>query len=476
MFCVLLVCCWCVVWRVLWCVFWCVWCHTHTHTHTHSHKLTQTHTNSHKLTHKLTQTHTNSHKLTNPRTELEDEWDDWLHYQEQQREWTEYKAEQALLDESIQYEQQVREYDDYVTEQQRRNEEWDLHHRALEEKFAAQEDVEEWGEQQQFVPMVDVIEEEPEVEVEQELPLEAQLDGCIDTLYGLPLGLTSTGYQHLKNLLAQGDATLEEGFMSYLECGDTDELNAMLCALATRWRELSPHQDLLDYVDSLFQTSHVTFAEWDFLQGSVYLEKPVLLGAYANACEEAEFGGDAHQINSELFDIVSRMLSKQVERIYDSYADEARNFINTLSAQYSLHLSDSTHAYLLDLVDAKDEVLFACFAEKSQTQNFHELVDTLLKLGNRWRAKTPFEGLLALLVDLHEKKVINSAELDLADLMVYEQAPVLCSAYSLLDPNDPESLNDLVETLLLVLDRVLDSKFTRYCARPATASKSWWKT
>ena len=78
-------------------------------------------------------------------------------------------------------------------------------------------------------------------------------------------------------------------------------------------------------------------------------------------------------------------------------------------------------------------------------------------------AKTPFSGLSALLVDLYEKNVINSAELDLADLLVYEQAPVLCSAYSLLDPEDPETLNDLIETLLLVLDRVLDIKFDRYC-------------
>jgi hypothetical protein len=91
------------------------------------------------------------------------------------------------------------------------------------------------------------------------------------------------------------------------------------------------------------------------------------------------------------------------------------------------------------MVASRDEVVFAAFAESTQTQDVQDLgkcflcplshrtnlglmcyivcmcgiVDTLLRIGHRWRRQSPYQGLLAVLVALSESGRLSNGDLDI---------------------------------------------------------------
>jgi succinate dehydrogenase flavin-adding protein (antitoxin of CptAB toxin-antitoxin module) len=109
-----------------------------------------------------------------------------------------------------------------------------------------------------------------------------QLERCIDVLYyeWSSRVLSSTGYHYLKNLQKMGDVTLEAAFFEYRDHGDLEAFRDTLMRLAGRWRRVSSHQKLLDFLDDLLSSSHINFSDWDSLQGNVFFEEPALLGAW----------------------------------------------------------------------------------------------------------------------------------------------------------------------------------------------------
>lgn len=295
--------------------------------------------------------------------------------------------------------------------------------------------------------------------------LAEQLARFIDDLYAEQKNhyLSGTGYRYLKHLAQEGDPTLDAAFIRYAETGDVPELTNTLLQLSSQWRQSNSNGDLLEYLDGLLQYSHITVAEWDLLQNCVYLEQPVLISAFAVAKEEIQDGLRSNKdVFDDLFDTVCRVLDNSFGRFCNQFTAASKKYIRNLKSRNRDLLPDSVCAYLEDLADLQDPVFFACIAEVAHNQDGVEIPDTLIRLGTRWRRQSPYTDLLEFILRLHGANVITLEEANTLDLLVYHQYAVLCGAWDIYDETDQNLLQELVETMFMVLDTEQKLRFDEY--------------
>jgi hypothetical protein len=292
-------------------------------------------------------------------------------------------------------------------------------------------------------------------------PLSVQLDRCVDALFYEQFSkfLTETGYMHLKKLLATGDVILEAAYMTFRDTSDFEEFYDTLIRLSNQWRKQPEYEPYVEFIDNLFVTRSITHDEWDFLLGKIYTGCPVLWSAHAVMEEELQDGLREEQaILNDLYDTICRVLERHYISVCLSSSATVKHFIESLSAQFS----SSTIAFLLDLVDANDEVLFASLSQYSDTGSADDLLDSLARIGSRWRIPMLLP-ILNLLQELHEENIITLSELDTAEYLVYTDNTDMMSAFNTLRQN--HMTDDFIASLMSILACEAQKKFTAYALK-----------
>lgn len=295
--------------------------------------------------------------------------------------------------------------------------------------------------------------------------LTRQLGKCIDGLfYGqVERVLSATGHRYLLDLLSQGDVVLEAAFMRYRDTGDFDDFADTLLRLAQRWTRTSPHQELLAHLDFLYTGGHVVFAEYDLLQGLVYSHRPEILSLWTELLERLRRGYQKNEALGHLYGQLCKLLDGQVDQVANRVSETASKFVAGLASRSDFGLSPAGFIYLQHLVDVQDETLLAIFAEYSQDPT--ELADSLLRLAQRWRRLSPFQGLLSVIDSWTSQRLLSAEQSAEAEKLVLYRDQDLVSAYQAYVQHRDSS--KLFVSLMRVLRQQLTASFDHYAEQAA---------
>ena len=299
---------------------------------------------------------------------------------------------------------------------------------------------------------------------------------CIDWLRTLNNGhvLSHTGGEYLNRLLVEGDLVLEVSLLTMRDGGDVVEFLDTLVRLSGRWRRELMREDpmmrrLLRYLNGLLRQRFVTFAEWDFLEGRVYLKEPYVIGLFQSLYDEAEQGATDTELAARcLFQGISSLLDEQVDSVCQKLRLDAESFL--LKLRNRMLLPSADHAYLQQLVHENNEVLFAAFSLSAQTQDREDLIDTLVRLSQRW-ARAPYAcpdavSLISILETLHvsRKGPFRTTDIEWIHLLLSLQSRLVLSASRayMQERGRPGAKEQLVFALEDALSRYLDLSYQYY--------------
>jgi succinate dehydrogenase flavin-adding protein (antitoxin of CptAB toxin-antitoxin module) len=259
----------------------------------------------------------------------------------------------------------------------------------------------------------------------------SQLLACAETLFERRV-LTSTEYGYLKQTIASKEIiALGATFAEFGATGDSGELNNSLTYVATAWRRHSPHALLLGHIMTLHSHAFVTFAERDYLECLVVQEDDSLLAAFARW--EHQYEHDPEAADHTLWIHIQALLDAELLRIIKAHQDVALQQVKYLKDTHH-NIPTSDYCYLVDLVLDNSNTVFAAVAnweDSSRADRQAELEDTLLRLASQWRRSSEeVRAFLAVLDYLVDTRLFLAHELEHLDLLVFQQDPILSSAFS----------------------------------------------
>jgi hypothetical protein len=193
----------------------------------------------------------------------------------------------------------------------------------------------------------------------------------------------------LHDLTNSSDVRLEAPFVEYQRTGDFPEFEDTVVRLGLRWTRHCAHTDLLKYFASLSTRGLICSDEYEHLQKLVYDEDEVLL--------------EAPDDFEQRLAVVQELLDQNYESKCADSTSDAEHWITSLWRHF--HVPSSDLLYLFELARTEDPVFFAALETRGELEreghhsekddslyesnvtSASDLLDTLTRLGSRWRTE-----------------------------------------------------------------------------------------
>jgi hypothetical protein len=176
-------------------------------------------------------------------------------------------------------------------------------------------------------------------------------------------------------LLLRQDADQEVSavFEDFERSRDVLKFLDQVLPIAGRWRERSPHKNVLGLIDDLFAEDRISMEHTEVLETKIFHADPVLLGAFG-VLQEEDLGEEAWQ---EFLDTISRILFCEEARRRQQHLGQAMECINMLSSVHEI--MPMQRDVLMRGVASEDPALLDIFDKYEDTQDVYELFDNLIK-------------------------------------------------------------------------------------------------